>query len=292
MNAHKAVGPASTLLGLVSLVGLLGLSGVMACGTRSVQTPVVDTPTLQVSLRLEKKNGVLVNREFQHPSSISQQRLSHILGALEIETREEGEPRRRLAAIHPELLVPISRGMVEAFEQADSTQEVVVIAIRKQQRLGIFHKKFLTTLIAFFRDERLVIHLSRVEWEIPREREKKNMPEPWRDEKQMEFRSAPGRKMAQAGSQGVSIRWRDNLFSSPVRTAGDAGGPRRERIILMDSPIPREELDEDGDSSSLDGLDPETLRALADLEEARRNGSITETEYRQRRETLTGEAPY
>ena len=66
------------------------------------------------------------------------------------------------------------------------------------------------------------------------------------------------------------------------------GGPRQERTILMDSPVPRNELD-DVSIPTLEGIEPEVLRALADLEDARRNGSVTETEYQQRRENLLGQ---
>jgi hypothetical protein len=258
-----------------------------SCGTRTIKTPIVDTPALQVTLRHQRENGVAVERSFQHPATISRQRLVHILGAIDIDIRKDGEKKSRVAAIHPELLEPISSALVDAFERADSTQEVTVIAVRKQQRLGIFHKKFLTTLIAYFREDRLYLHLSRVEWEIPRDRENKVMPEPQRGEKQMAFRTVAIRKMAQAGSQGVAVRWRDNLFSAPVRTASEAGGARRERTILLESPIPTEELD-DETRIGLDGIEPEVLRAWADLAEARRSGAITETEYRQRRENLLG----
>jgi hypothetical protein len=261
------------------------------CGTRTVKTPIVDNPSLQVTLRHQLRSGVVVERGFQHPVTISQQRLGHILGAVDIEQREEGKKRIRLAAIHPELITPVARALVEAFEAADSNQEVAVIAIRKQHRLGIFHKKFLTTLTAFFRDDRLYLHLSRVEWEIPKEREDRVMPEPERSEKQMAFRTVPTRKMTQAGSQGVAVRWRDSLFSAPVRTASDER-PRDERTILMESPIPASELDGDLSGIDIEGIEPDVLRALADLEEARRSGSITESEYQQRRENLLGQDAY
>ena len=97
--------------------------------------------------------------------------------------------------------------------------------------------------------------------------------------------------MSQAGAQGLAARWRDNLFSAPVRTADEIGGPRRERTILMESPLPADEL-EQAPGAEVEGLDPDILRALADLEEARRSGSITETEYQQRRENLLGESGY
>ena len=93
--------------------------------------------------------------------------------------------------------------------------------------------------------------------------------------------------MLQAGSQGVAVSWRDPLFSIPVRRERreeSAGGTPRPRTILMESPIPAEERD----APVLDGLDGDTLRALADLEDARREGRLTETEYQQRRNALLG----
>ena len=96
--------------------------------------------------------------------------------------------------------------------------------------------------------------------------------------------------MAAAGNQGLAIRWRDNLFSAPVRVATEAGGERRERTILMDTPIPQEELDPSNPLN--DGIEPEVLRALADLEEARRAGTISASEYQERRENLLGEDGY
>ena len=280
MRGVEALRTAAVVACVAAAVGL-------GCGTRTVETELVDEPNLQVSLRHEVSGGVRSERGFQHPATISRQRMLHILGALDIETREPGKPRQRIAAIHPELLDPIARALVDALEKADSTQDVALLAVRKEGRLGIFHRKRLTTLTAYARDDRLYVFLSRVEWQIPKEREGKNLPEPARDERQMDFRAVPGPKMSQAGAQGIAIRWRDPLFSTPVRVAGE-DGERERRTILMESPIPADELD-DEDAPTIDGITPEVLRALADLEEARRSGTITETEYLQRRETLLGE---
>ena len=257
------------------------------CATRVVKTPIVESERLEVALRHSAQGGTAVERDFQHPANISSERLSHILGAIDIQVTDPDKQRIRLAAIHPELLQPVSRAMSRAFAKADSSQEVIVIAVRKQQRLGIFNKKYLTTLTAFFRNDRLYVHLSRVEWEIPKDRKNKVLPQPHRGEKQMAFRTAPGRKMTQAGSQGVAIRWHDPLFSLPVRSASSVGGPRQQRTILMDSPIPPEEADDEPQLPS-SRLSPETLRALADLEEERRAGKLTEAEYEHRREALLG----
>ena len=266
---------------LVVLAAALG-----GCATRVVTDKVYEKGPVVATLRHQSKGFAVVERDFRHPAAISKQRLSHILGAIDIETASAKGIRERRVAVHPELIEPIAKGLAEGLQEANSDQEVAVTAVRKQMRLGIFNKKFLTSLVAYVRGERLYLHFSRIEWEIPKDR-KDRLPAPQIGEKQMAFRAVAARKMTLVGSQALAVRWRDPLFSAPVRSASGAGGPEQRRTILMDTPIPAEELRDD-DVGATPGLDPETLRALADLEEARRAGSITEAEYQQRRETLLG----
>jgi len=273
--------PSRSLLAVVVLVALVSLAA--GCGTRIVKSEVSQSEGVTAVLRHRVTNGRTVERNYQHPAAIAPQRLQYILGAIDVEVTEDGR-RAQHAAIHPELLQPISRALAEAFEQANSTQEVAISAVRKQQRLGLFHRKYLTTLIAYFEDERLYVHLSRVEWEIPKDREGDRLPEPEPGEKQMAFRTIPAPKMTPFGSQGVAVRWRDAIFTAPVR-AERADGEVERRTILMESPLPASETSEGVDTLELDA---DTLRALADLKEARKNGTITESEYRERLETLLG----
>lgn len=265
----------------------LAIGAALSCGARVVKTPIVETASLEVSLQHRAQGGKKLERDLQHPASISKQRIANILGSIDISVSGEKQEKRQLAAIHPELLQPVAKAMSKALAKADSSQEVIVVAVRKQQRLGIFNVKYLTTLTAFVRNDRLYLYLSRVEWEIPKDRKNKVLPQPDRSQKQMAFRAVPGRKMTQAGSQGLAIRWHDPLFSAPPRASNNRGGARRERTILMESPIPPSERDEEPTETTR-SLSPETLRDLADLEEARRTGKLTEAEYEQKREALLG----
>jgi len=265
----------------------LVLSSALACGTRVVTTPVIETATLEVTLQHKSQGGTKLDRDLQHPANISKQRLANILSAIDVTVSGDARKKVQLAAIHPELLQPISAAMSTALSQADSSQEVMVVAVRKQRRLGLFNVKYLTTLTAFVRNDRLYIYLSRVEWEIPKDRKNKVLPQPDRGKKQMAFRTVPGRKMTQSGSQGLAIRWHDPLFSGPPRAVSRVGGARRERTVLMESAIPQNEQDDEPEDIPRT-LSPEALRGLADLEEERRAGKLTEAEYEQRREALLG----
>lgn len=276
---------ATLRLGLAVLVPLLVLGS--GC-TRTVKTVVSDDGRIKVYLQETVESGTTQERGYQHPASIAPQRLAHILGAVDVEI-QGGEKRQRQAALHPALLQPISRALVEALEQATPDQQVAVMAVRKQQRLGLFHKKFLTSFIAFFRDDRLYLQFSRIEWEIPKAREDSRLPEPEPSDKQMAFRTVPGIKMKSLGAQGVAVRWRDRVFSAPVRSASSAGGDMQRRTVLMESPVPESETDGGIDAANLEA---NTLRALADLKEARKNGSITEGEYLERLESLLGAGDY
>jgi hypothetical protein len=94
--------------------------------------------------------------------------------------------------------------------------------------------------------------------------------------------------MALADQQTAAVDWRNQVFKKPTRTRVTTTGKVVRRTILMES------LEDDTDyGPQLTGdVTPEQLRALADLEEARRAGNISESEYSSTRsEILRGDAP-
>jgi hypothetical protein len=261
-----------------------------ACITRTVDQEVFSQDGVNIWLRSQKTWLSEVERDFQHPAVISGERLTHILAAIDIETRDPKDDealKQRKVAIHPVILAEVANGMAESFEEASPNQELIVVAVRKQRRLGLFHRKFLTSLSAFMEGDFLHIELSRIEWEIPKNREDEKLPRP-RGKKAMKFRAVPARGMHNAGTQTVVVPWRRSLYARPLRAPSVAGGDVQRRTILMESPIPLDELEPQQDSIPAN-LDPGVLRALADLEEDRRAGAITETEYQQKKALLLGE---
>jgi hypothetical protein len=106
----------------------------------------------------------------------------------------------------------------------------------------------------------------------------------------LEFSLVVEKGMMLVDHQAVAAEWRDQIFRKPTRTRLTPGGKVVRRTILMESLEddtdygPRPQLSED--------LSPEQLRALADLEEQRRNGKISEGQYNaSRNRILRGESP-
>jgi hypothetical protein len=98
--------------------------------------------------------------------------------------------------------------------------------------------------------------------------------------------------MTQVDGQSVAVSWRDPVFKKPSRTRITPTGDVVRRTILMES---SEETDESAAGSAFERL-PEnlssaTLRELADLEDARHRGEITEAEYNARRREILRSDP-
>jgi hypothetical protein len=266
----------------LALALLFSVLAVPACITRTIDTSIKDTHNIQVFLRSQTRGGETIERSFDHPKVISAERLAHILALVDIKTGDATVEERR-SAIATQLIEPIATALSEALEQADSNQQIGVIAIERQRRLGVFTRKYLTSFIAFVKDDDLFLDFSRVGWEIPKNREDR-LPKPTLGDTVQEFRVAGSQHMQRTTPQTLAVDWQDPLFASPLGMRSDRGEVRR-RTVLMETPGLR--TDDPVDTEDLPaGLTPEALRELADLEEARRQGAVTESEYRDRREAI------
>lgn len=288
----------------LALIALVVAGG---CATREVVTPIYDSRGIQVELRGQVKNGEPVDRGLKQPATISVRRMTNILTAIEYKVDKEDDsffainvpfmgdsddedPSQYLNSIvTAETIVPIAKAVSKALAQADSSQVVVVKAVRKQRRLGIFHRKFYTGFTVYVEGNYLYLHLSHLNREIENDPNAK-VPDPVIGETSSEFRAVPNSTMHAVGPYGLAIRWRDPFFAKTARSL--EGKDVRTRTILMESETPEDELGASLPIRLSDQLSPATLRALADLEEERRDGKINETQYRMRRDDLmTGEAP-
>ena len=286
----------------LALVALVAAGG---CATREVVTPIYESRDIQVELRGEVKNGEPVDRGLKQPATISVRRMTNILTAIEykvdkeddsflnvpfIGDSDEEDPSQYLNSIvTAETIGPIAKAVSKALAQADSSQVVVVKAVRKKRRLGIFHRKFYTGFTVYVEGNYLYLHLSHLNREIENDPNAK-IPDPVIGEASSEFRSVPSSTMHAVGPYGLAVRWRDPFFAKTARALDGKGV--RTRTILMESKTPEDELGASLPVRLSDQLSPATLRALADLEEERRAGRISETQYRMRRDDLmTGEDP-
>jgi hypothetical protein len=282
-NFHRARSdtdrnPSTLVLLLCTTLLLACLTG---CATRFSRHQIIDRRFTEVDL-VTQVEGLFqtVAQGYEHPAIISQPRLINILNAVEVETPHEGGGFVREPALYPELVEPAATALAEALAQAGPDQAIAVKLIRKEAKIGVFHNKYLTSFLAYMKDDQLYIVLSRVNWLIPQSKETKKLPEPRPDQSPMNFRVVSGEHLFYAGPQALEIAWRDPVFRTPYHLPGTAGGEKRRREVLFQSPIPKDELREASESAtSIDELSAEQLRALADLEEDRSQGRITEAGY-------------
>ena len=252
------------------------------CAARSVRTPIVDEFSTSVDLIREVKGLRTQPRSFEHPAIISVPRLKHILAAIEIETQSKGTTTIRRPAFHPEIIEEAATALAKGLAEATSDHEVGVRIIRRQAVGGVFNKKYLTSFLAYVDAKHLYLTLRRADWFVARKTTEANLPKPRRDYRPMNFRIVSGEPLYYAGPQTLEIDWRDDVFRSPFALPGSTKGTARRREILLDSPIPvaeREVFDSQAGGVSLGDLSAAQLRALADLEDDRRSGVITEAAY-------------
>jgi len=249
---------------------------------------IIDRRAVQVDLVTEREGLFGTKPEgFEHPAIISSERLIHILSAIEVETPHDSGGFVREPAIHPELVEEAAAAIAEGFKQSGPDEKLGVKLVRKKANLGVFHTKYLTSLLLYIRDGHLYVLLSRVNWPIPQAKENKKLPEPRPDQRPMKFRVVSCEPLFYAAPQALEIEWQDSVFKTDYNLPGTSGGEKRRREVLMQAPIPKaERRDADVGGVSLDQLSPDQLRSLADLEDDRRQGRITEAAYQRSKRQL------
>ncbi len=266
----------------------LCLLATLACGPRYARVLVREQDGLRAALRAELRGGDAVARGFAHPATIAGVRLAHVLARIDVRMSPSEEGGERRPAIPTELVYPLGDLLSEALAKATPSQEVVIQATRKERRLGLFTQEYHTSFVAYVQGDLLFVHLSRVDWLVAKGDEKE-IREPFVGREVMAFRVLPAEGISPVGPQAVSAAWRDATFRSPTHVRIGPGGRVMRRTILMESPP---EALEDEETEAPLPTDPDVLRALAELEEARRRGEVSELDYhRRRRELLHGAPP-
>jgi hypothetical protein len=277
--------------GLVRRLVLASLVAGFATGCLTRPVPIFEEGGIRVFLRSDVRWMNTVDKGYSHPVTIAPVRVAHILSRIDLKPpggfliKFEGE-KDRVPAVQTDALYTVAEGVSKALAAADPDQEVVVMVIRDTKRFGVFDHDYLTSFVAYARDERLYVHMSRHDWEIEKTREER-IPEPRVGDHPQRFKVYAGTAMALVSDQAVAIDWRDPVFARPSRTRVLPSGEVVRREVLMESPEEVKDADDPG-MRLPENLSPEQLRSLADVEEARRAGKITETEYRARRRAILG----
>jgi len=124
-----------------------------------------------------------------------------------------------------------------------------------------------------------------VDWHVPKGKEDE-IKEPRPGVEAMKFRVIGGPGITPVGSQSVAVLWREERFRKASHIKVGAGGKVQRRTVLMESEAPLDDLPEPGAADVGAVTNPDVLRDLADLEDARRSGEISEGEYNRRRQNL------
>ena len=272
-------GVADSLIAKTLIAAAVSLFAI-GCGARYVRVPLLETPELTVGLRSETKGGKPLERGFAHPAALSAARAENALARIEVR-ENAGSKETRRPAISPELARALGRALADALGRADATQEVVVRARRSERRLGVFSRNFATGFVAFVdSQQRLQVHFADADRELS-PGDDAALPEPVAGRSLQAIKTLPGAHIETLGQRGVAIDYRAELFQHAA--APTAGG---RRTILMETAQP-EALKSSAPPPAT--TDPGRLRALADLEAARRAGTISEAEYQRRRAELSQE---
>lgn len=281
---RPAARPLRALLAATTVLAVLPATG---CVTREVVDAIYNRQRVEVILVEHRQGSKVIDRGFKHPTRISEQRLSNILGALEIRGREEQLAGIRYVFEHDHL-PRAAAALAYGLGKAGPDQSVAVRMTSKVRQTGIFDRKFITSFVAYVQEELLFIHLSRVDWKVPERAQKTSMPLPRVDEHPMKFKMNVPKGMYAEGNYAVSVEWQSAEFQGALqRVAGEGKG---ERTILLEDDIPAERPASGIPGDMLARLSAEQLRQLADLEEARQRGTMTEGHYRRLRQKILDEA--
>jgi len=277
----------------IALAALVGCTALLA-GCMTTTTTIIDNKNLKVQLVSKRGDNIELNQ----PVTIAPVRLAHILSRIDLRLSVK-EGQERVPAFHIDTLDTISEGLARALSEAGPNERVVVYSIRNEKRFGIFDTNYLTSFIAYVYGDYLFLHLSRSDWEIPPRREDR-LPEPKIGKFPSKFRILPGKAMKMVDEQALAIDWGDPTFRIDTRTRVTPSGEMVRKTILLESDEPdsQETVEAPNGSSQAaepapnaaptvpTGMSPKTLRDLADLEEKRQRGEISELDYEKERKKI------
>lgn len=268
---------ARTLLALAVLAAWATACG----GPRYSRDIIHQSSGFEVTLRARTD----VPPSYEHPVTISPVRLAHILASIDVRFDENEKKNARRGAVPVELIYPLGELIAKALAQADASQEVVVDARRKERKLKVFTTDLMTSVVVHMKGDLLYVHVARVDWPVPKNPNERIREADVRREHQA-FKVLPSGGIVPAARQVVAVEWRRDSFRRADAVRIRSGGRVERRTILLEEPEEQAPKADPEDTLQIGDLSPEKLRALADLEEARRSGELGEAEYRSRRRKI------
>lgn len=270
-------------------VGLCALAALAfaGCGPKLVREKVFEQNAVRVELRHFEKGGEVLKRGYQHPATISEIRIAHILSTLEYEDSDQ----KRHDAIRSEHVYDLAGGIAKALKQAQPDEEIAAAAFPSDRRLAIFTDNRVTAFRLYLQGDAMRIEFFAIEDELEKEGAKVGNRE-WDIPAELptakvSYTLVPGPGESRLGARGIMVDWRDDSFRRPVNLSERL--PGKHRTVLMEIPEEPHNEKAKGEAPKQElpaGLSDEQLRAMDLLEAARSGGSITELEYQRRRRLI------
>jgi hypothetical protein len=187
--------------------------------------------------------------------------------------------------IRSEHVYELAEGMAKAFEKAGPDDEIVGVAYARDRRMGIFTAEKETSFRSWVDPSgELMLEFFWIEEKLPEmsERGPYKVWEPPAEppSERPQFKLMPGDAQRSLGPRGLAIAWRDDYYRQPVAMRIRDGKLRR-RTVLLEAPV--EAAAPAAQAPLPENLNDAQRRALDQLEAARREGLVRETEYQRRR---------
>jgi hypothetical protein len=290
-SLHVSAGPLtrSLICALAALAAVVALG--TGCATRTHRASFYEDTQTRILFRHQTKGRNTLERGYSHPLAIAPVRLAHILSRIDVRT-EAKKGAQRASALPTAALYVLADHLSRAFAQAGPNQEIAVYYTRRHKRWGVFDHRYLTSFVTYAQGDTIFLHLSRTDWEIEKKGKQERLPEPVVGKHPMDFKVIPSQGMVLVDSQSLAIDWQHSVFKRPTRTRITPSGEVVRRTILMESP--EEDIAADAEPAFErlpQDLSAATLRDLADLEDERNSGDITEADYNARRREIIRSDP-
>jgi hypothetical protein len=227
----------------------------------------------------------------EHPATIADVRLAHILATLQY--RREADDAKPAPAIRTEHLYDLSEGISKALARATPDDVVVAWSQAHDRRMVVFSDAHVTAMRVAMREGRLWIDFYAIEAPLDNEERRAGYEPPVEvPYRPAGFRLVPDTGLTVVGPRTLDIDWRDPYFRKPLALRSVRGRLRRRTVIMRDDSLDQEierELEAEEDPSVLP-IPPEVtdaqIRALDELDGARRAGLVTEGEFKRRRRLI------
>jgi hypothetical protein len=260
------------------LAASLGLVLCTGCGPKLVRETIYESENVRVELHRSTQDGSPVPRGYAHPVTIADVRIAHILASL---THQDSSGRQR-PTIRSEHIYQLAEGLARALEKAGPADELGAAAFPVDRRYFIFDRERVTAFRAFFEGDDLVLDFYSIEDVLDREDPGGSKytipvkPRVWKPG----FQLIAGEAQTLRGPRTLVIDWRNPAYARPT-VLHSRGGQTLRRTILMEEPSEAESAAPQIPPRPTE-LEDAQIRALDEIEAARRAGLITESEFRRR----------